>query len=47
MSAACLQASLGGVMGDVPVMCFAVDTGDGVLVFDTGIHGDVQLVHSA
>lgn len=27
-----------GVMGDVPVMCFAVDTGDGVLVFDTGIH---------
>ncbi|MEY2401997.1 MAG: N-acyl homoserine lactone hydrolase [Ilumatobacteraceae bacterium] len=27
-----------GVMGDVPVMCFAVDTGDGVLVFDTGVH---------
>jgi N-acyl homoserine lactone hydrolase len=27
-----------GVMGDVPVMCFAVDTGDGVLVFDTGMH---------
>jgi N-acyl homoserine lactone hydrolase len=27
-----------GVMGDVPVMCFAVDTGDGVMVFDTGIH---------
>lgn len=27
-----------GVMGDVPVMCFAVDTGDGVLVFDTGLH---------
>jgi N-acyl homoserine lactone hydrolase len=27
-----------GVMGDVPVMCFAVDTADGVLVFDTGMH---------
>jgi N-acyl homoserine lactone hydrolase len=27
-----------GVMGDVPVMCFAVDSGDGVLVFDTGVH---------
>ncbi|MEP7201747.1 MAG: N-acyl homoserine lactonase family protein [Ilumatobacteraceae bacterium] len=27
-----------GVMGDVPVMCFAVDTDDGVLVFDTGVH---------
>lgn len=27
-----------GVVGDVPVMCFAVDTGDGVAVFDTGIH---------
>jgi N-acyl homoserine lactone hydrolase len=27
-----------GVMGDVPVMCFAVDTGDGVVVFDTGLH---------
>jgi N-acyl homoserine lactone hydrolase len=27
-----------GVMGDVPVMCFAADTGDGVLVFDTGVH---------
>jgi N-acyl homoserine lactone hydrolase len=27
-----------GVMGEVPVMCFAVDTGDGVLVFDTGLH---------
>jgi len=27
-----------GVMGAVPVMCFAVDTGDGVLVFDTGVH---------
>jgi N-acyl homoserine lactone hydrolase len=27
-----------GVMGAVPVMCFAVDTGDGVLVFDTGMH---------
>ena len=25
-------------MGEVPVMCFAVDTGDGVLVFDTGVH---------
>jgi glyoxylase-like metal-dependent hydrolase (beta-lactamase superfamily II) len=27
-----------GAMGEVPVMCFAVDTGDGVLVFDTGLH---------
>ena len=27
-----------GVIGDVPVMCFAVGTGDGVLVFDTGMH---------
>jgi N-acyl homoserine lactone hydrolase len=27
-----------GVMADVPVMCFAVDTDDGVLVFDTGMH---------
>jgi N-acyl homoserine lactone hydrolase len=27
-----------GVMGEVPMMCFAVDTGDGVLVFDTGVH---------
>jgi glyoxylase-like metal-dependent hydrolase (beta-lactamase superfamily II) len=27
-----------GVMGEVPVMCFVVDTGDGVLVFDTGLH---------
>ena len=27
-----------GVMGEVPVMCFLVDTGDGVLVFDTGLH---------
>ncbi|HEY7627832.1 MAG TPA: N-acyl homoserine lactonase family protein, partial [Ilumatobacteraceae bacterium] len=27
-----------GVMGDVPVMCFAVDTGNGVVVFDTGLH---------
>ena len=27
-----------GVMGEVPVMCFAVDTDDGVLVFDTGVH---------
>jgi N-acyl homoserine lactone hydrolase len=26
------------VIGDVPVMCFAVETGDGVLVFDTGMH---------
>lgn len=25
-------------VGDVPVMCFAVDTGDGVFVFDTGMH---------
>ena len=27
-----------GVMAEVPVMCFAVDTDDGVLVFDTGMH---------
>ena len=27
-----------GVKGEVPVMCFAVDTGDGVVVFDTGVH---------
>ena len=27
-----------GVMAEVPVMCFAVDTGDGVLMFDTGMH---------
>src|SRR6185295_14287479 len=27
-----------GLMAEVPVMCFAVDTGDGVLVFDTGVH---------
>lgn len=27
-----------GVTADVPVMCFAVDTGDGVVVFDTGLH---------
>jgi glyoxylase-like metal-dependent hydrolase (beta-lactamase superfamily II) len=27
-----------GVMGNVPVMCFAVDTGDGVVIFDTGLH---------
>ena len=27
-----------GVMAEVPVMCFAVDTGDGVVVFDTGFH---------
>jgi N-acyl homoserine lactone hydrolase len=27
-----------GLMAEVPVMCFAVDTDDGVLVFDTGIH---------
>ena len=33
-----IAGSPSGVMGDVPVMCFAVDTGDGVLVFDTGLH---------
>ena len=33
-----LAGQPGGVMGEVPVMCFAVDTGDGVLVFDTGVH---------
>jgi glyoxylase-like metal-dependent hydrolase (beta-lactamase superfamily II) len=27
-----------GVIGDVPVMCFAVDTGDGVVVFETALH---------
>ncbi len=27
-----------GALGAVPMMCFAVDTGDGVLVFDTGVH---------
>jgi N-acyl homoserine lactone hydrolase len=27
-----------GVRAEVPVMCFIVDTGDGVLVFDTGMH---------
>lgn len=27
-----------GVIADVPVMCFAVDTGDGLLLFDTGLH---------
>jgi N-acyl homoserine lactone hydrolase len=27
-----------GVMANVPVMCFVVDTGDGVVVFDTGLH---------
>jgi glyoxylase-like metal-dependent hydrolase (beta-lactamase superfamily II) len=32
------RGEMGGVMGDVPVMCFAVDTGDGVAVFDTGVH---------
>lgn len=33
-----LEGQPRGVMGNVPVMCFAVDTGDGVLVFDTGMH---------
>jgi glyoxylase-like metal-dependent hydrolase (beta-lactamase superfamily II) len=33
-----LEGKVTGVMGDVPVMCFAVDTGDGVVVFDTGMH---------
>ena len=27
-----------GVSAEMPVMCFVVDTGDGVLVFDTGMH---------
>jgi len=27
-----------GVVADVPIMAFAVDTGDGVVVFDTGMH---------
>lgn len=33
-----LTGTPNGVIGNVPVMTFAVDTGDGVLVFDTGIH---------
>jgi len=33
-----LEGEPRGVIGDVPVMCFAVDTGDGVVVFDTGMH---------
>jgi N-acyl homoserine lactone hydrolase len=33
-----LEGKPTGAMGAVPVMCFAVDTGDGVLVFDTGVH---------
>jgi len=33
-----LEGQPRGVMGDVPVMCFAVDTGNGVLIFDTGMH---------
>ena len=33
-----LTGTSNGVIGAVPVMTFAVDTGDGVLVFDTGIH---------
>jgi len=27
-----------GARDEIPIMCFAVDTGDGVLVFDTGLH---------
>jgi glyoxylase-like metal-dependent hydrolase (beta-lactamase superfamily II) len=33
-----LEEQPSGVIGDVPMMCFAVDTGDGVVVFDTGVH---------
>jgi hypothetical protein len=33
-----LDETPSGVIGDVPMMCFAVDTGDGVVVFDTGVH---------
>lgn len=33
-----LDGQASGVIGDVPVMCFAVDTGNGVVVFDTGMH---------
>jgi glyoxylase-like metal-dependent hydrolase (beta-lactamase superfamily II) len=33
-----IGGQVSGVMDAVPVMCFAVDTGDGVLVFDTGVH---------
>ncbi len=32
-----LTGTLNGLIGNVPVMTFAVDTGDGVLVFDTGV----------
>ena len=31
-------SSPSGSRDEVPVMCFVVDTGDGVLVFDTGMH---------
>ena len=33
-----LEGKRSGIMGDVPVMCFAADTGNGVLIFDTGMH---------
>jgi glyoxylase-like metal-dependent hydrolase (beta-lactamase superfamily II) len=44
-----LDSRASGVIGDVPVMCFAVDTGDGVVLFDTGLHeaccGDDPVAH--
>ena len=33
-----VEGAASGTTGDVPVMCFAADTGDGVLLFDTGMH---------
>jgi glyoxylase-like metal-dependent hydrolase (beta-lactamase superfamily II) len=33
-----LTGTPNGTIGNVPVMTFAIDTGDGVLVFDTGVH---------
>ena len=33
-----LTGTANGTIANVPVMTFAVDTGDGVLVFDTGVH---------
>ncbi|MBV9660909.1 MAG: N-acyl homoserine lactonase family protein [Acidimicrobiales bacterium] len=33
-----LEGRPSGVQDVIPVMCFAVDTGNGVLVFDTGLH---------
>jgi N-acyl homoserine lactone hydrolase len=33
-----MSGSPSGVRREIPIMCFVVDTGDGVLVFDTGMH---------